>query len=126
MGEAPEGRRLTAVEDPGFSASLPFGRFGSDELLRCYATGVFPMGEGRDDPRVFLVEPDQRGVIPLDGFHIPARLRRTVRSEPFEIRRGERIAQLVVVPVVQMELEVVESFTATDRGELGFGSTGKK
>ena len=86
MGEAPEGRRLTAVEDPGFSASLPFGRFGSDELLRCYATGVFPMGEGRDDPRVFLVEPDQRGVIPLDGFHIPARLRRTVRSEPFEIR----------------------------------------
>ncbi len=44
------------------------------------------MGEARDDPRVFLVEPDQRGVIPLNGFHIPARLRRTVRSEPFQIR----------------------------------------
>ncbi len=44
------------------------------------------MGEARDDPRVFLVEPDQRGVIPLNGFHIPARLRRTVRSAPFQIR----------------------------------------
>ena len=74
------------MEDPGFSASAAFGAFGADELMRCYASGVFPMGEGRDDPRVFLVEPDQRGVIPLDGFRIPTRLRRTVRSEPFEIR----------------------------------------
>ncbi len=74
------------MEEPGFSASGPFGGFGPDQLLNCYATGVFPMGEGRDDPRVFLVEPDQRGVIPLDGFRIPARLRRTVRGEPFEIR----------------------------------------
>ena len=38
------------------------------------------MGETRDDPSVFLVEPDQRGVIPLDGFHVPARLARTVRQ----------------------------------------------
>ena len=44
------------------------------------------MGEARDDPRVFLVEPDLRGVIPLDRFHIPARLRRTVRREPFHVR----------------------------------------
>ena len=74
------------MEDPGFSASGPFGGFGPDQLLNCYATGVFPMGEGRDDPRVFLVEPDRRGVIPLDGFRIPSRLRRTVRSDGFEVR----------------------------------------
>jgi leucyl/phenylalanyl-tRNA--protein transferase len=74
------------VEEPGFSASGPFGGFGPDELLECYASGVFPMGEGRDDPRVFLVEPEQRGVIPLDGFRIPSRLRRTVRSDTFEVR----------------------------------------
>jgi leucyl/phenylalanyl-tRNA--protein transferase len=73
------------MTDPAFSAS-PFGGFGPDALLRCYAQGVFPMGEARDDHRVFLVEPDQRGVIPLDGFHIPSRLRRTVRAEPFVIR----------------------------------------
>ncbi|HYC68671.1 leucyl/phenylalanyl-tRNA--protein transferase [Brevundimonas sp.] len=74
------------MEEPGFSASGPFGGFGPDELLNCYATGVFPMGEARDDPRVFLVEPEQRGVIPLDGFRIPTRLRRTVRSDVFEVR----------------------------------------
>jgi leucyl/phenylalanyl-tRNA--protein transferase len=44
------------------------------------------MAEARDDPRVFLVEPDQRGVIPLNRFHIPSRLRRTVRGEPFQVR----------------------------------------
>ena len=74
------------MDEPGFSASGPFGGFGPDELLNCYATGVFPMGEARDDPRVFLVEPEQRGVIPLDGFRIPTRLRRTVRSDVVEVR----------------------------------------
>ena len=44
------------------------------------------MAEARDDPRVFLVEPDQRGVIPLNRFYIPTRLRRTVRGEPFQVR----------------------------------------
>lgn len=74
------------MEDHGFSASNPFGAFGPDELLNCYATGVFPMGEARDDPRIFLVEPEQRGVLPLDGFHIPTRLKRTTRGDPFQIR----------------------------------------
>ena len=74
------------MDEPGFSASGPFGGFGPDQLLNCYATGVFPMGEARDDPRIFLVEPEQRGVIPLDGFHIPGRLRRTVRNDAFEVR----------------------------------------
>ncbi|HYD26088.1 leucyl/phenylalanyl-tRNA--protein transferase [Brevundimonas sp.] len=74
------------MDEPGFSASGPFGGFGPNELLNCYATGVFPMGEARDDPRVFLVEPEQRGVIPLDGFRIPRRLGRTVRSDAFEVR----------------------------------------
>lgn len=74
------------MEDPEFSASSPFGAFGPEELLTCYARGVFPMAEARDDPRVFLVEPEQRGVVPLDRFHIPTRLRRTVRGEPFQVR----------------------------------------
>jgi leucyl/phenylalanyl-tRNA--protein transferase len=74
------------LEDSEFSASSPSSAFGPEELLACYARGVFPMAEARDDPRVFLVEPDQRGVVPLDRFHIPARLRRTVRGEPFQVR----------------------------------------
>ncbi len=72
-------------DDPVFSATER-EVFDADALLRCYANGVFPMGEARDDPRVFLVEPDQRGIFPLDSFHIPTRLRRTVRQEPFDIR----------------------------------------
>lgn len=72
-------------EDPEFSAKER-EVFDAAALLRCYANGVFPMGEARDDPRVFLVEPDQRGIFPLDRFHIPTRLKRTVRGEPFDIR----------------------------------------
>jgi leucyl/phenylalanyl-tRNA---protein transferase len=60
--------------------------FGPEELLSCYARGVFPMADGRDDPRLFLVDPDIRGIIPLDAFHIPKRLQRTVKADPFEVR----------------------------------------
>ena len=55
-------------------------------LLRAYATGIFPMSESADDPGLFFVEPEMRGVLPLDGFHVPRRLARTVRSGRFEIR----------------------------------------
>ncbi len=44
------------------------------------------MGEARDDPRIFLVEPDLRGLIPLDRFHIPTRLKRTVRADGVSVR----------------------------------------
>lgn len=77
---------LSDVTEPSASLPDPFGGFGPDELLNCYASGVFPMGEARDDPRVFLVEPEERGVIPLDAFHIPTRLKRTVRSDAFQVR----------------------------------------
>lgn len=56
-----------------------------DMLLRAYAIGVFPMAEDRDDPDLFWVDPRMRGIIPLDTFHVPRRLRRTVRSGGFGI-----------------------------------------
>lgn len=74
------------MTDPAASAFSPPDPFDAHALLQCYAHGVFPMGEDRNDPRVYLVEPEQRGVIPLDAFHIPARLRRTIRNEPFVVR----------------------------------------
>ena len=83
------------MTEPDFSVSDPFGGFGPQQLLRCYADGVFPMGETRDDPRIFLVEPDQRGVIPLDRFHIPTRLRRTVRGEPCVVRVDTAFADVL-------------------------------
>jgi leucyl/phenylalanyl-tRNA--protein transferase len=60
--------------------------FTVEDLMACYARGVFPMAETRADPRIFLVEPERRGVIPLASFHTPQRLARTVRSDRFEIR----------------------------------------
>ncbi|OYW43041.1 MAG: leucyl/phenylalanyl-tRNA--protein transferase [Rhodobacterales bacterium 12-64-8] len=60
--------------------------FGPPQLLDCYRRGVFPMADAHDDPRLFLVDPDLRGVLPLDGLHIPRSLRKTVRRDVFEIR----------------------------------------
>lgn len=60
--------------------------FSADDLLDCYRRGVFPMADARWDERMFLVDPARRGVIPLDSFHTPRRLARTVRSGRFAIR----------------------------------------
>lgn len=59
--------------------------FGPDELLDCYRRGVFPMADGRDDPRLFLVDPEERGILPLDQFHTPKRLARTVKSDVYRV-----------------------------------------
>jgi len=55
-------------------------------LLRAYAAGIFPMAETADDPDVFWVDPEQRGILPLDGFHLPRRLARTLRQGVFDVR----------------------------------------
>ena len=54
-------------------------------LLQAYRIGVFPMGERRDDPKLYWLDPRLRAVLPLDGFHLPRRLARTVRSGHFEV-----------------------------------------
>ena len=54
-------------------------------LLRAYACGIFPMAESADDPTLFWVEPEMRGIIPLDGFRVATRLARTVRSDAFTV-----------------------------------------
>ena len=54
-------------------------------LLRAYAAGIFPMAESADDPELYWVDPVQRGILPLDKFHLPRRLARTIRSERFII-----------------------------------------
>ncbi len=55
-------------------------------LLKAYACGIFPMAESADDPGLFWVEPEFRGVIPLDKFHISKSLAKTLRQKRFEIR----------------------------------------
>ena len=70
-------------------------RITPDLLLRAYASGLFPMADSADDPDLFWVEPELRGVLPLDAFHIPKRLARTVRQAPFEIRFNTAFDEVV-------------------------------
>lgn len=58
----------------------------AEVLLKAYAVGIFPMAESAEDPGLYWIEPETRGVLPLDCFHIPRRLRRTVVQQKFEIR----------------------------------------
>jgi leucyl/phenylalanyl-tRNA--protein transferase len=52
-------------------------------LLRAYASGIFPMAERADSPEVFWVEPRRRGVLPLEGFHLPRSLAKTLKQQNF-------------------------------------------
>jgi leucyl/phenylalanyl-tRNA--protein transferase len=60
-------------------------RFDTTDLLNCYRRGVFPMADSREDMRLFLMDPDLRGILPLHRFHVPSRLRKTVRKDPFKV-----------------------------------------
>lgn len=64
----------------------PGQRIPPDLLLRAYASGVFPMAENADDPEIFWVRPESRGIIPLDAFHAPRSLMKTARRGHFHIR----------------------------------------
>ncbi len=57
-----------------------------DMLLRAYSIGLFPMADSADDPELFWVEPEIRGVIPLEGFHVSRSLLKTIRKTHFDIR----------------------------------------
>jgi leucyl/phenylalanyl-tRNA---protein transferase len=55
-------------------------------LLKAYACGIFPMAESADDPALYWIEPQQRGVIPIDGLSVHKRLARTVRQDRYQVR----------------------------------------
>ncbi|MGF7160439.1 leucyl/phenylalanyl-tRNA--protein transferase [Rhodoligotrophos appendicifer] len=55
-------------------------------LLKAYAAGIFPMAESADDAGLYWIDPERRGIIPLDEVHVPRRLKRTIRQGDFEVR----------------------------------------
>lgn len=55
-------------------------------LLKAYSCGIFPMAESADDPALYWIEPQQRGILPLGKLHVPKRLMRTVRTTPFKVK----------------------------------------
>jgi leucyl/phenylalanyl-tRNA--protein transferase len=66
-----------------------------DLVLRAYRAGLFPMAERRDGERLYWLDPELRGVQPLDAFHLPRRLARTVLSDTFEVRCDTAFAEVM-------------------------------
>ena len=64
-------------------------------LLRAYAAGIFPMAESRDDPQVFWVDPKQRGVLPLDRFHIAKSLHKVLKKGEFLVRANSAFERVL-------------------------------
>lgn len=64
-------------------------------LLHGYAIGIFPMAEHRDDPEIFWVDPRQRGILPLDGFHVSRSLAKALRRSAFVPRLNTAFAEVV-------------------------------
>jgi leucyl/phenylalanyl-tRNA--protein transferase len=67
----------------------------SNLLVQAYARGLFPMAESRSSKEIYWVDPEQRGVIPLDGFHVSRRLKRFVRGDPFQITVDAAFEQVI-------------------------------
>ncbi len=55
-------------------------------LLKAYACGIFPMAESAEDNALYWIEPERRGILPLDHVHVPKRLARTIRNGGFEVK----------------------------------------
>ena len=66
-----------------------------DLLLRAYAIGVFPMSDSRDAEEVFWVEPRRRAIIPIEGFRMSRSLRKTLRSDAFEVTRDTAFGEVI-------------------------------
>lgn len=66
-----------------------------DVLLRAYSIGLFPMAESADDPEIFWVEPELRGILPLDAFHVSRSLMKAVKRKPFDIRFNTAFADVM-------------------------------
>ncbi|MGE0213471.1 MAG: leucyl/phenylalanyl-tRNA--protein transferase [Parvibaculaceae bacterium] len=64
-------------------------------LLKAYAAGIFPMAESAEDNALYWIEPEQRGVIPLDGFRISHSLAKRVRQRNFDIRIDHDFAAVI-------------------------------
>ena len=72
------------------------GPLSPELLVYAYSTGVFPMAEHREDARVIWIEPEKRGILPLDVFHVPHSLRRIIRKEIFEIRTDAAFREVML------------------------------
>ena len=67
-----------------------------DLMLRAYRAGLFPMAEARTSQRLYWLDPEMRGVLPLDAFHLPKRLKRTVLNGPFRVTTNQDFGAVIL------------------------------
>ena len=67
----------------------------ADQILRAYALGVFPMARQHDDPKLYLVDPEKRGILPLKDFHLSRSLRKVLKKGVFEMKIDTAFEQVL-------------------------------
>lgn len=91
----------------------------ADQILRAYALGVFPMARQHDDPKLYWVDPEKRGILPLAEFHLPRSLKKVLKRESFDLRVDTAFEQVLRLcaestarrPETWINSEIVRLFT---------------
>ena len=91
----------------------------ADQILRAYALGVFPMARQHDDPKLYWVDPEKRGILPLPEFHLPRSLRKVLKRGAFDLRVDTAFEQVLRLcaestarrPETWINSEIVRLFT---------------
>jgi leucyl/phenylalanyl-tRNA--protein transferase len=91
----------------------------ADQILRAYALGVFPMARQHDDPKLYWVDPEKRGILPLKDFHLPRSLKKVLKRGLFEMRIDTAFEQVLDLcaestarrPETWINSEIVRLFT---------------
>jgi leucyl/phenylalanyl-tRNA--protein transferase len=91
----------------------------ADQILRAYALGVFPMARQHDDPKLYWVDPEKRGILPLDDFHLPRSLKKVFKRDSFDLRVDTAFDQVLQLcaestarrPETWINAEIVRLFT---------------
>jgi len=91
----------------------------ADQILRAYALGVFPMARQHDDPKLYWVDPEKRGILPLVDFHLPRSLKKVLKRECFDLRVDTAFEQVLELcaestarrPETWINAEIVRLFT---------------
>lgn len=71
--------------------------FGPKDLLECYRRGIFPMSDDRDDDGIFLVDPEARGIVPLERLHISRSMRKVMKAHDFEVSYNRAFPQVIAL-----------------------------
>jgi len=91
----------------------------ADQILRAYALGVFPMARQHDDPKLYWVDPEKRGILPLADFHLPRSLKKVLKRQEFDLRIDTAFDQVLELcaqstarrPETWINAEIVRLFT---------------